>query len=164
MGKSRSTGKRLTGTSMSAFGFGAGFSTAPAATDRDIVQALVTFLEDKRALFNPEYLEIEDQVGHSVLNIRAQLTEALQQIDQASPAVQPLRDMRAACRRYLDEPRQHFRFLERHHGHHEARPGFFVALGELRATFGAELKRLDALYSLDVEPQLRALFPMDDKA
>jgi hypothetical protein len=160
MAKSRSTGRRITGTGISALGVGASVSTTSTTTDRDIVQALVTFLEDRRALFNPDYLEIESQVAWSVTEIRKELTEALQQLDPNSPAVAPVRVMRGACRRYLDEPHQQFRHLDYEPGRHrEGTPGFFLALGELRATFGIEVKRLDDLFKLEIEPQLRELFP-----
>jgi hypothetical protein len=36
-------------------------------------------------------------------------------------------------------------------------------LGELRATFGHELKLLDDLFDLDMEDQLRGLFPSIDE-
>ena len=70
MGKTRSTGRRLSGTSMSILGVGAGAPVTAATTDRDIAQALITFLEDRRVLFNPEYLEVASQVDSSVLEIR----------------------------------------------------------------------------------------------
>jgi hypothetical protein len=92
------------------------------------------------------------------MEIRKELTEALQQIDPKSPAVAPIRSMRAACRQYLDGPRQRFRHMDRFHD-----AGFFVALGEMRAVFGAELKRLDDRYNLDIESHIRAIFPMPDK-
>lgn len=168
MAKARSTGRRITGGSVSGsalgFGGGIGASVAAVTTERDIVQALVTFLEDRRVLYNPEHLEVETQVTSSVDQIRRELTEALQQLDPASPAVGSISTMRAACRRFLDDPRQHFRFLDGpRHRHDGLTPGFFVALGELRATFGAELKRLDKLYKLRIEVQLRDTFPGDDR-
>jgi hypothetical protein len=164
MGKSRSTGRRIAGGSASILGVGAGVSLAGETTDRDIAQALVTFLEDRRVLFNLEYLEIEDQANSSILQIRKELTESLQQLDPKGPAVAPLRAMRAACRKFLDTPRlvlRHFSRSSRHHDNME--PGFFVALGELRAVFSAELKRLDDLFKLDIEDHLRAEFPAADK-
>src|SRR5262249_38073726 len=119
MAKARTTGRRVTGGSVSGsalgFGGGVGASVAAVTTDRDIAQALVTFLKDRRVLFNPEYLEIEIQVNSSVDQIRRELTEALQQIDPKSPAVSPISTMRAACRRFLDHPRQHFRHFDGHH-------------------------------------------------
>jgi hypothetical protein len=164
MAKPRSTGKRVAGGSASALSFGAGVSTAAVTTDQDVIQALITFLEDRRVLFNPEYLEVASEVDHSVEDMRKELTEALQQVDRKSPAVAPLRALRAACRRYLDNPRQEFRHIGRHDGRDgRNEPGFFVALGELRAIFGHELKLLDDLFDLDVEPQLHALFPSIDE-
>lgn len=164
MGKTRSTGRRLSGASMSVVGVGAGMAVTAVTTDRDIVQALVTFLEDRRVLFNLEHLEVASQVDRSVLEIRKELTEALQQLHPQSPAVKPIRAMRAACWKYLDAPRQHFRHMGGHrYRHDDNEPGFFVALGELRATFGAELQRLDELFQLNIEDHLRAAFPAQDR-
>jgi hypothetical protein len=121
----------------------------------------VTFLEDRRVLFNLDHVEVESQVASSIVAIRKELTEALQQVDPGGPAVAPISAMRAACRRYLDHPREnplHFDFDWRRGNV----PGFLVALGELRAVFGAELKRLDKLYQLRIEVQLRDLLPEDD--
>jgi hypothetical protein len=164
MAKPRSTGKRVSGGSASALSFGAGVSTAAVTTDQDVIQALITFLEDRRVLFNLEYLEVASQVDRSVEDMRKELTEALQQVDRKSPSVAPLRALRAACRRYLDNPRQTFRHMGSHDGrHNHNEPGFFLALGELRATFGHELKLLDDLFDIDMESQLRTLFPTIDK-
>lgn len=163
MAKPRSTGTRVTGGGGSVLGFGASASTSPKTTDRDIVQALAIFLEDRRVLFNPEHLEVESQVDHSVQEIRRELTEALQQLDPKGPAIESIRAMRAACRRYLDEPRQTFRHMGDYgHRRHNAEPGFFVALGELRAVFSAELKRLDDRFKLEIESHIRGLFPKSE--
>lgn len=165
MAKPRSTGRRVAGggASGSVLGIGAGGSVSYAAyaTDKDIVQALVTFLEDRRVLYNAEYLEVETEVSSSVVDIRKELTEALQQVEPRGPAIIPLSAMRAACRRYLDHPRERVQHFDRL-GRGENVPGFFIALGEMRATFGAELKRLDKLYDLRIEVQLRDLLPEDD--
>jgi len=161
MTKRRETGTRVTGAGLSVLGVGGSLSTAPTATERDIVQALMVFLEDRRVLFNPEYLEMQSDVDHSVLEIRAALTETLKQLDPKEPASAALRAMRAACRMYLDQPRQRFRFMHgdgRGHGD----PGFFVALGALRALFGEHLQRLDDHFKLEIEPQLRSIFPAKD--
>ena len=162
MGRHRSTGKRLTGGSVSVLGIGAGISTISTATEKDIIQALVTFLEDRRVLFNLERLEVESEADHSVLEIRRELTETLQQLDPNSQAARHVRGMRGACRRYLDKPRQQFRHIGGSRGRGINNPGFFVALGEFRATLGNEFKALSALFPLVIEPQLRDLFPVPD--
>src|SRR5258708_15861291 len=100
--KPRSSGKKITGGGMSALGFGASVSTAPSTTDRDVVPALVTFLEDRPALYMDHRREFNEHVTASILAIRKLITEALQQVDVQSPAVVALRGMRAACRKYLD--------------------------------------------------------------
>jgi hypothetical protein len=108
-----------------------GVSVATTTTDCDIVQALLTFLENRRVLFNPEYFEVET------------FTEALQQLDPKSATVSSISTMRTACRRFPDHPQQHFRHFEGpRHRSDDLAPGLFVVLGELRATFGAELQRL----------------------
>ena len=71
-----------------------------------------------------------------------------------------LKILHAACRRYLDGPRPQFPYM----GYHreirgQGDPGFFVALGELRAILGVELKRLDKACKLKIDPLLRELFP-----
>jgi hypothetical protein len=163
MVKSRKSGKQLAGTSLSILGLGIGASVASTRTDGDVAQGLVTYLEDKRVLFNPEHLEGESEVQYSVQEIRTQLTDALQQVDPKGPAAEAIKAMRAACRQYLDGPRQHFQHMGVHmRGMNE--PGFFLALGELRARFGVELKRLDNLFGITMEPQLRALFLAPDKS
>lgn len=161
--KARSNKRKLTGASVSALGLGIGLATTVTPGDRDIVQGLVTFLEDRRVLFNPEYLEVVSQVDRSVEEIRRELTDALQQLGPASPATPPIRTMRAACRRYMDGPRQQFRHMNAYGmSRRDNDPGFFVALGELRSTFGAELKRLNDVFKPTMEPQLRELFPSPD--
>ncbi|SRR5713226_3316755 len=121
--KPKNSGKKVTGGGASALGFGASVSTASFATDRDVVQALVTILEDRRALYIDHHREFSEHVTASILEIRKLITDALQQIDGKSPAVDFLRRMRAACRRYLDE-------VGTHHGHQN----FGVALRPMLCT------------------------------
>lgn len=163
MGKSRSTGRKVTGVSGSALGFGVGVSTSTTTTERDVVQALIIFLEDRRVLFNPDDLEEQSQVNSSVQEIRAELTEALQQVDPQGLVAAALRLMRSSCRQYLDDPRLHFRFIDRcDRPERRDNPGFLVALGGLRAMFGLALLQLDQLFALEMEPQLRGLLPKPD--
>jgi hypothetical protein len=41
-------------------------------------------------------------------------------------------------------------------------PGFFVALGELRATFGVQIAALAVAYGIDVEDELASILPVED--
>ena len=91
---------RLTGFSTPFFGV----SWKPPEPQREVVRRLLSFLEDRRVLFNPYFLEVEWQVEQSVIEIRRRLTETLDELSENSPAEASVRAMRAACRRFLDEP------------------------------------------------------------
>jgi hypothetical protein len=125
--------------------------TAPAA-ERDTVRGFLTFLEDRRALYQPHHLEVESDVHHSVQAIRQCCTESLKALDEKSHAVGPIRAIRAACRRFLDEPQADFRNLAGGLGRFGDRAGFFTALGELRATVGRRSRFLLWSTKLSLRP------------
>jgi hypothetical protein len=146
--------KSLTGFSTPVFGI----SWNPPATDRDVVRKLITFLEDRRALYNPYNIETPIFVDRSILDIRKEFTDMLQSIGD-NPDISPhLRAMRAACRKYMNEvdnqtrPRFHFRDSE-----------VFAALGELRAVFGVHIAQLAVKYGIDVEDELASILPIEDE-
>jgi hypothetical protein len=75
----------------------------------------------------------------------------------------PIRAIRAACRRFLDEPRADFRNLYiRDFGDFRDSAGFFTALGELRATVGAQVAILAVLYKIELEAELATIVPAED--
>lgn len=152
--KFKQIAKSLTGFSTPFFGV----SWNPPETDRDIVRKLITFLEDRRALYNPYNIETPMFVDQSLLEIRKELTDTLQRIDD-NPNISPhLRAMRAACRKYLNEvsnqssPRFHYREFET-----------FAALGELRAPFGIHIAQLVVKYGIDIEEELVSILPIEDE-
>jgi hypothetical protein len=156
---------RLTGFSLPFFGV----QWAPPADEREIVRGLLAALEDRRVLYVPYHLEVVSEVTSSVLQVREILTKTLQALPETSRASGSVRAMRAACRRFLEEPKPDFRNLmrwrgSRHPGDEEWSPAFFVALGELRATFGTHLAALAYQYGLDVEPELASIFPSADES
>src|ERR1051325_493443 len=118
---------RITGVSIPIFGI----SWKPSEPERKIVRDVFIMLEDRRALYNDFAHEIEHEVAESVLQIRSELTAALQRLPDNSKAAPCLRAMRAACREYLDT----------------SRPGrsawggtftFMSQLGRLRAIVGVQ--------------------------
>jgi hypothetical protein len=149
--KAKEIGRRLRG--LSAFGFGASWDYP--AVEREIVRKLIVFLEDRRALFNPLPLEVEDHVIASVGTIRDECTKTLAALGDSASAAGPIRVIRAVCRRFLDGSYPSFPDIAAHlHGnrHREAfdvnqyrlrartRPDeFFTALGELRAFVGQQI-------------------------
>ena len=149
-----------------------GFSTPiggvqwePPEDESKITRAFVTFLEDRRVLFNPFHLEVEHQVVDSLLKIREMATDTLGKLPEGSRATGPIKAIRAACRRFLDEPHANFPHLERrwHRGYRdEADSGFFVALGELRATVGLQVATLAVTYDLSIDEELATILPAED--
>lgn len=156
----KSLAHRLTGFSLPFFGV----QWTPPADEREIIRGLLAALEDRRVLFVPHHLEVVSHVTSSVLQMRETLTQTLQSLPETSHAAGSVRAMRAACRRFLEEPALDFRNLpsrygRRHVDEEEGSPPFFVALGELRATFGTHVAALAYQYGIDVEAELASILP-----
>lgn len=150
--------------------FGVSASWTPSEPERNHIRRLIHFLEDRRVLFVPYHLEEVQEVHHSVGDIRQQLTATLQALPEKSYAAASIKAMRAACRAFMTGPRKEFKYInaswddrpwDRRRGGRESGPGFFMALGELRATFGMHLHALAVAYGIDVEPELAAIMPTD---
>ena len=152
--------RRVTGIS-SPFG---GIQWAdPGPSDRDTVRQFILFLEDRRALYNPMLLEIEDQVDRSVHEIREQCTKALQALGTESFAAHPLRLIRGAARQFHNDRLEEFRFFDHRFNPRDGSRGFFTALGAFRAAVGYQVALLAAHYDLTVEGDLAAMLPdLDD--
>jgi hypothetical protein len=150
--------RRITGLSMPILGV----TWIPPAADRDAVRVFLTFLEDRRVLFNPFHLEVEHQVQQSILHIREHCTKAIAALPDSSLAIAALRGIRAACRRFLDEPLTHSRRFHQRDFYGPEGPEFFTALGEFRATVGAHVASLAVLYKIELEPELASIVPAED--
>lgn len=99
--------------------------------------------------------------------MRNELTKTLQCLPEASKAVGSIRAMRAACRKFLEEPHLDFPYLAQGRSYsrfdQETSPGFFVALGELRASFGQHVAALSVQYGIDLEEELSSTLPVEDE-
>jgi hypothetical protein len=168
--RAKDLGLRLTGFSFG--GVGVNWEFPP--RDRDVVRRFIVFLEDRRALFNPLPMEVEDHVVASVMSIRERCVETIGALSEKSPGSDPIRAIAAACRRFLDEPYRSFddigqrhrepRFFQDDAQHYRLRPrsdvaGFFTALGELRAFVGQQLAVLAAQYDIDIKGDLVTIVP-----
>lgn len=80
-----------------------GVSWNPTEDKRDIVRRLVTRLEDKRVLYNDYHDEYGPWVEESVIEMRSILTEILQTCSDDDKLAEPIRAMRAACRKFLND-------------------------------------------------------------
>jgi hypothetical protein len=144
--------KSLTGFSTPVFGV----SWNPPESDRDIVRKLITFFEDRRALYNPCNIETPTWVIESVLEIRKKLTDTLGRVDENSDISPHLRAMRAACRKFMNETEMHKRDRHPYFG------DIFAALGEMRAIFGIHIAQLSVKYGIDIESDLVTILPIED--
>ena len=147
--------RSVTGISTPIFGV----SWTPPKDERKIVQKLVVLLEDRRALYYEQHMEYSPWVTESVLEIRKELTDALQQCDEESEMVGPIRAMRAACRKYLDKMGHPGQLIR---GPWPREILMWEALGELRGVFGVHLARLCTAYGIDVAPELASIFPASE--
>jgi hypothetical protein len=121
-------------------------------TEREHVQRLFIFLEDRRVLFGPRHLEDVEYCKRSIIEIRGFLTELLMEAKPRRMFANALRAMRASCRKFLDSVPLERSFY----------PEFLLALGGLREMFGILLARLAYEYDLEVEGDLASIFPIED--
>jgi hypothetical protein len=144
-----------------------GVSFKPAISDRDVARRVITFLEDRRALFAPYTSEVQEHVVISVQEIRAFITDLLGTGGIATELAEHLRAIRAACRSFLEDtrvvemyipeegPRQVLR-----EGHWGFTPDIFnEALGRLRATAGIHIGQIAVRYGLEVEDEMASILP-----
>lgn len=155
--KASEIANRLTGFS-TPFG---GVSWQPTEPEVTAARRLVSFLEDRRVLYNPGELETPSHCVHSVIEIRHFLSEEIGKVDSASQFAANLRAMRAACRKFLDHvgtDGEEVHLYANHQGHW-ASWTFYSAIGEMRGTFGVHLAVIAAQFQLDVEDDLAAILP-----
>lgn len=146
---------RITGFSVPVFGV----SWNPPQPEIGTARRVLTFLEDRRVLYNPYHLEVADQCIQSVLDIRRFLTEVIGQLGADSKLAEHLRGMRAGCRVFLDATSPGARRIIRSHWAGPFESSFFTALGELRATIGLHVAAVAVMHGLDVEGELAEVLP-----
>lgn len=155
----------ITGVSTPIFGV----SWNPSEPEREKIRKLIIFLENRRALYNPDNMETVQWVDESVLKIREELTEGLQQLGEGSSAAPSLRAMRAACRQYLDKL-ELLKIIHSYRGSIEElgienlgdmyrNLHFESSIWELRAIFGIHIAKLCAMYGIDLEGKLISILP-----
>lgn len=139
--------------------FGLGLSWKAPELDRTVVRDLLTFLEDRRALYVGSVYEQPDHVVASVLKMREELTTALKRISDDAPAKSALRIMRASCQQFLADVGSGPHRMTDWNGYVQER--FLLALGRLRATMGHHIGALAEGYSIDLDKRLLSLLPPD---
>jgi hypothetical protein len=144
--------KRLTGISSPIFGI----SWNPENISSDVAKRVISFLEDRRVLYNPSEMEQSLHCVGSVLEIRTFLTEQIPQSNQ-DELMGSLKAMRIVCRKFLDVigVRDEIVRFGNSRGHWQ----FNGAIGELRGVFGIHIAKIAGMYGLDVENDLASIFP-----
>lgn len=133
-----------------------GISFQPPEAEAAVARRILAFLEDRRVLYAPGELQAPSYCSQSVLQIRTFLTTEIGQLDSESQLVKDLRQMREACRTFLD-------FAQTQNDWQAFDPTFSVALGQLRGVFGKHVARIAVQYKLDVEDELATIFPARDE-
>jgi len=161
--------RSITGISTPVFGI----SWTPPKSEREVIRQLILFLEDRRVLFHYYFqsrLPIL-YIAQSILEIRRELTNYLQELDESSKAVPSLRAMRAACRKCLDAFEQHNVGAEEFREYPEKPKSLFqdtlavaliASLGEMRGIFGLHIAELCVMYGIELEGDIVRIIPMPD--
>ena len=148
---------RLTGISCPVFGI----QWNPPEPEISVAQRVISFLGDRRVLYNPFHLEFLGHCVQSVIEIRRFLTTELGNLSAKNSGLsEQLRAMRASCRRFLDTVQNHGRgrTIHPYRGGY-ADQEFFTALGELRAAMGLRIGILAVMYGLSIEGELESILP-----
>jgi hypothetical protein len=156
----REIANRITGFEIPVFG--GGVSWNPPTLDIEVARRLLTYLEDRRALYRPYDCETASYVVQSILDIRQRLSVDLEQLDRSSPLTQSIAGMRAACRKFLDAVEMldpDIVLWRRPRMWDRDERDFFMALGELRSVIGIHAAQIAVRYGIDVEEELVAIFP-----
>ncbi len=141
----------LTGISCPIFGV----SWTPPEDERKLIRQYLTFLEDRRVLFEDYCNEDQTHVELSIIQIRKETTNLIGK-HLSTEAQDSLKAIRAACRNFLSSPDS-----SHHLGCDMA--GIWSRLGQLRSLVGVHIARLCTIYGIEVEQQLQSIFPPVDQ-
>lgn len=147
--------RRIAGLSTPIFGV----SWSPPESEVAVARRVLSYLEDRRVLYNPTELEVPRHCVESVLEIRAYLTQELGALESHATLTDSLRAMRASCRKFLDSVGGGTLDWNFSAGYENW--VFNSAIGELRGVFGIHVAQLAAQFGLDVEDQLASILPAE---
>lgn len=139
-----------------------GASWNPPQSQKEIAKKLITFLEDRRVLYNPSYLESPSHCVTSIIEIRKFLTDLLISLDENTDLGIAIRTIRAACRKFLDTI-SHYESSDTHEYRYRMGMGdqfiFDTGIGELRGAVGLELAKIIVMFKLNCEGELLTILP-----
>lgn len=153
----RELASKITGFTTPVFGI----SWEPPKNEAETAKSVVTYLEDRRVLYNPMELESPQHCISSVIEIRHFLTAKLETLDQNRELAKNLRTMRSACRKFLDATQRFDRGQHFLDGNYHSRV-FGSYLGEMRGVFGFCLSQIVLAYGLDIEADSALILPANE--
>lgn len=114
------------------------------------LQQMFLFLESKRILTNPFYMERKDECVYSVLEIKKKLTEFTQDITLGDMDIDVIRSLIVACNEYLDSVRPDTvpHLIYKDHGRW-ADVTFDSAMKKFRAIFKTAINKIEKTYDLE---------------
>lgn len=118
-------------------------------TAKDRFRYLLLFLESKRILTNPMYMELKEECIESVLEIKQTLVPITKDVDFGDKDVDIVRSLVSACNDYLDTVRSdsipHPIYKD---GYSWADAMFDSAMKKFRKEFADGIKRIEDKYGL----------------
>ncbi|WP_339430052.1 DUF6650 family protein [Pseudomonas taetrolens] len=147
--------KNITGLSCPVFGIQ---WNAP-VIEADEARSIIALLENKRVLFNPANMEDANHCALSILDIRSEITKALQALPASSALSSSLRRMRKSCLEFSNklghpnflsfDPPVQVSILERE-------------LFKLREKFGISVAEISVAYGVDIDDGLASIIPFNN--
>lgn len=118
-------------------------------TAKDRFRYLLLFLESKRILTNPMYMELKEECIESVLEIKQALVSITKDVDFGESDIDIVRSLIAACNDYLNtvctDSILHLIYKD---GYSWADATFETAMKSLRKAFKDGIKRIEDEYKL----------------
>lgn len=151
---------KITGISCPIFGL----SWTPDKLEIDTAQRIITFLEDKRVLYNLYELEMPQHCVESINQIRSFLTEQLYDIKRDTELSLIIRAMRNACRRFLDSTANQSYYNKHSYidlGGMFGQMHFYSGIGEFRGNMGPLIAKVLIMHGLDCESDLNKILPVE---
>lgn len=128
-------------------------------TAKDRFRYLLLFLESKRILINPMYMELKEECIDSVLEIKQTLVSITKDVDFGEADIDILRSLIAACNDYLDTVRSdsipHLIYKD---GHSWADATFEAAMKKFREAFKNGIRKIEEEYELSYKGKISDIF------
>lgn len=155
--KSKDVRKRLTGLSVE------GVQWEYVETAHSAAFRVLSFLGDRRVLFNPYWQEQTGECVSSVIDVRTMLGSEIGNANRDARLIEHLSAMRAACRRFLDQVSAVYPDANElwvpFHQLSDRDTRLAAALGELRAAMGIQIGLIAAGFDLEVPETLVEILP-----